>query len=803
MELLDRYVRVLRLFLPRGQRDDIVRELSEEIHEQILDKEMTLGRRLTVDEQAEVIGRHGHPLITAARYRPQQHLIGPIVFPYYWIALKLVLALMLFGHAVSFAVITSSDPSWAAVGPALEGAFQNVFAVVAWFTVLAAVADRWLARSKVLQQWDPRTLINAASEAPRLFDVAGRPPMRAKRATLRDSRSITFGLITAVILSGWWLLALRYPVLMFGSGAARIDWGPDIYRLYPLLVATTAMFLVPRLAKVLWLRQRWLLQIADWVAPFVGALFVVGVASSENQWIVSSEPTSETVTIGSFTLSLLDFVNLVFALSFGAAAIVTGLSLTRRGYRWLSGKRNLGVRSTPAICLVLLSSMTGSIAHAQSPDDAAIRRILEERIDTTKQSVGIVVGIVTPQGRRLVRHGRFAPGDSREVGPDTVFEIGSVTKVFTAMVLADMARRGELSVTDPIVRYLPADVAARAQGLKTITLADLATHTAGFPFWPSGIPATAEGTAQMASYSVDQLYQFVATFETPVDAGKRWMYSNTDVGLLGELLARRAGSTYDALIESRITRPLGMTSTAVAVGPAMQARLATGHNAELKPAPVWNVPALAAGGSLRSTVNDLLTLLAAIGDPATVAGAAMPGMLAIRRQAPGFQQALGWMVLGAGPGEGLLLHDGNTLGFASSVVYDPVGRIGVVVLSNSSASVSDIARHVARPAMPLAAPLPPAPLKTEIAVEPTLFDAYAGAYEPGPGAVFTVTREGDALMMQIPGIPKLRLRPESTRDFFVAENTRVTVTFNVDAAGRVTGLLLKAPTGNVPAVRRP
>ena len=68
--------------------------------------------------------------------------------------------------------------------------------------------------------------------------------------------------------------------------------------------------------------------------------------------------------------------------------------------------------------------------------------------------------------------------------------------------------------------------------------------------------------------------------------------------------------------------------------------------------------------------------------------------------------------------------------------------------------------------------------------------------------MFTVTREGDALMIQIPGIPKLRLRPESPRDFFVAENTRVTVNFNVDAAGRVTGLLLKAPTGNVPANRR-
>jgi serine-type D-Ala-D-Ala carboxypeptidase/endopeptidase len=783
MELLDRYLRELRWFLPRREREDIVREISEGIREQILDQERTLGRRLTVDEQAEVIGRHGHPLVTAARYRPQQHLIGPIVFPYYWLALKFVLALMVLGHAISFGIVGLDNLSWPAIGQALEGAVQNVFAVVAWFTILAVAADRWLARSKVIQQWDPRVLMKPTQAAPQV------PSLR---------------LIAPVVLSVWWLLALRYPVLMLGPGAAQLDWGPDVQRLYPLLVAATAVFLTERVAKLLWLRQPWLLRVTGWGGPIIGALFVLGIASSTNQWVVSTGPVAPgTVAIGALSLPLLYFVNLVLGLSFGFAAVVTVLSLIRRIYRRFSVSRNRGVRSAPALSLVLLSSITGSLAQAQSPDDAAIRRILEERIDRTKQSVGIVVGIVTPQGRRVIRHGRLAVGDPREVGPDTVFEIGSVTKVFTAVLLADMARKGEVSVRDPIVRHLPPDVATRAQGLKAITLADLATHTAGFPFWPSGILPTAEGTAQMGSYSVDQLYQFVSSFEAPADVGTRWMYSNTDVGLLGVLLARRAGSTYDELLETRVTRPLGMTSTAVLVSPAMQPRRAVGHNAELKPAGDWKVPALPAGGSLHSTVNDLLTLLAAAGDPTTVAGAAMPGMLAIRRQASGFQQALGWMVLGTGPGEGLLLHDGNTLGFASSVVYDPVSRTGVVVLSNSAISVSDIARHLARPAMPLAAPLPPAPRKTEISIEPALLDLYAGAYEPGPRAVFTVTREGDALMIQIPGIPKLRLRPESARDFFVAENTRVTVTFNVDAAGAVTGLLLKSPTGNVPASRRP
>jgi hypothetical protein len=372
MELLDRYITVLRLFLPRRQRDDIVREISEEIHEQILDKEGTLGRRLTVDEEAEVIGRLGHPVVTAARYRPPQHLIGPIVFPYYWMALKFVLALMVFGHAVSLAVAMSGTLSWVTLGQALEGAVQHVFAVVAWFTILGVAADRWLSRSQVIQRWDPRVLMTsppAGSRVPRSLDSFHRTPTLAKTATLLEFPSTIFGLIGAVVLSAWWLLALRYPVFMFGPGAAQLAWGSDMHRLYPLLVATTAVFFTERVVKLLWLRRQWLLQITGWVGPIVGALFVLGVASSENQWVVlSGSARPGAVAIGEQTLPLLDFVNLVFGLSFGFAALVTVLSAIRRVYRWLSRSRGRGVRSAPAICLVLLSSITGSIAHAQPPD---------------------------------------------------------------------------------------------------------------------------------------------------------------------------------------------------------------------------------------------------------------------------------------------------------------------------------------------------------------------------------------------------------------------------------------------------
>lgn len=437
------------------------------------------------------------------------------------------------------------------------------------------------------------------------------------------------------------------------------------------------------------------------------------------------------------------------------------------------------------------------------PSDAEIRRILVDRIDVQRQSVGIVVGVVTPEGQRVVSYGTFGREDARPVAGDSIFEIGSVTKVFTAWLLADMARRGEVGLGDPAARYLPDGITVTpADNGRTITLVDLATHTSGLPFWPANVPATGDLHRALADYTVAQLFDFMSTFPVPPDVGTRWAYSNVDAGLLGILLGRRAGSTFEALLAARITGPLKMKDTAVAVTAGMRSRLVLGHDAQLNIARRWQVPAMAGGGSLHASADDLLTFIAALGDGGSAIAAALPAMLETRRQGPGFQQTLGWMAIGKAPDDEILFHDGQTLGFASSIAYDPRSRTGVVVLSNAAASVGDIGRHVLRPAIPLAKPTGPAPKKTEIKVDVKLFDLYAGRYEPGPGTIFVVSREGDALMLQLPGLPKLRLRPETETDFFVAENTRITVSFEVNASGEVKRLLLKAPTGNVPAARR-
>ena len=284
-----------------------------------------------------------------------------------------------------------------------------------------------------------------------------------------------------------------------------------------------------------------------------------------------------------------------------------------------------------ALCAGVLSvlatpSTAQSTGGAPAPlSDADITRILADRIDAQQQSVGIVVGVLEPGGRRVLSYGHPAKGDPRRVDGDTVFEIGSITKVFTALLLSDAVERGEVSLSDPVSRYLPASVKVPQRG-RAITLGDLASHVSGLPRLPTNMAST-NPRNPYADYTVDQLYAFLSGYELPRDAGAQDQYSNLGGGLLGHVLALRAGMSYEALVESRITRPLGMTSTRITLSDDMRGRLASGYDATLQPASNWDLPTLAGAGALRSTVNDLLLFLsAAMGERPTPLAKAFAAM---------------------------------------------------------------------------------------------------------------------------------------------------------------------------------
>jgi len=441
-------------------------------------------------------------------------------------------------------------------------------------------------------------------------------------------------------------------------------------------------------------------------------------------------------------------------------------------------------------------------AAGASPDQLAttaeIRRILADRIDVQRQSVGIVVGTIGPDGRSIIAHGSFGGLDPRPVDGDTVFEIGSVTKVFTGLLLADMAARGEVALTDPVAKYLPMNVAVPERGGKAITLVDLATQTSGLPRMPDNFEPTDE-TNPYADYTIDEMYAFVSGYELPRDIGGEYEYSNLGTALLGQALAQRAGKSFEALVHDRISGPLAMRSTAIDLPPRLGKRLATGHNEMLEIAPNWDLPAFAGAGALRSSANDLLDLLqVTVNTNKTPLTTALAGTLATRR-AIGEQEtsaALGWVVTKSSNGE-IAWHDGGTGGYSAFIGFHPASRTGVVVLSNANTGVSDIGLHLLNREIPLTRVKP---RHSEVSADPSLLGNYVGRYQLAPDVVLTVIQEDDALYAQFSGQPKLRLFAEGEHRFFYKE-VEAAITFAAPASNRSPGLTLHRFGRNMHAAR--
>jgi CubicO group peptidase (beta-lactamase class C family) len=443
--------------------------------------------------------------------------------------------------------------------------------------------------------------------------------------------------------------------------------------------------------------------------------------------------------------------------------------------------------------LFLLALTMTSIAQAKPGSsilsDDEIRKILLERIDAQHQSVGIVVGVITPEGRHIVAYGHLAQGDPRTLNGDTIFEIGSATKVFTSLLLADMVQRGQATLDDPVSKYLPKTAKMPERNGRSITLVDLATHTSGLPRLPGNMTPKDPGNPY-ADYTVDQLYQFLSSYQLNRDIGSQYEYSNLGGGLLGYVLALRAGTDYESLVTSRICAPLDMKSTRIALAPEMKARLAVGHNAAMQPVENWDLPTLAGAGALRSTANDLLNFLAAnLGYTKSPLAPAMAAMLKTRRPTgqAGLEIALGWHILTSN-GKEIVWHNGGTGGYRSFMGYDPAARIGVVALSNAQTAigVDDIGRHLLDASLPLAKP--PAQHK-EVKVDPKLFDGYVGTYQMTPAFALTVTREDDHLFVQASGQPKFEIFPEGDRDYFL-KVVDAQITFVTDGQGQATELIL-------------
>ena len=282
-------------------------------------------------------------------------------------------------------------------------------------------------------------------------------------------------------------------------------------------------------------------------------------------------------------------------------------------------------------------------------------------------------------------------GETRLLGgpADALFEIGSITKPLTGVLLAEAVLRGEMSLDDPLSKHLPLHQAPLLWPQRAPTLVELATHQAGLPNTPRELHrrevAFVLGLRRTDPWvDVDDVSYPRLLAATTVKRFGRFRYSSIGFGLLGDALARRAGTTYEQLLRARLCEPLGLADTWVEPPPGVRERLLTGHTRRGRPAP-WLRDVMPAAGSVRSTASDLLRLLAAALAPPpdspgpALALAAEPRQQLARRAFIG----LGWLFLERGGKPPLVWHNGGTFGFRSFAGYVPAEGVAAVVLANS------------------------------------------------------------------------------------------------------------------------
>jgi D-alanyl-D-alanine-carboxypeptidase/D-alanyl-D-alanine-endopeptidase len=330
--------------------------------------------------------------------------------------------------------------------------------------------------------------------------------------------------------------------------------------------------------------------------------------------------------------------------------------------------------------LALLLGACAAPAPAQ-PDAAILEKIdaAARPLIASGKYMGLAVGILQDGRSHLSGYGRRSAENAVPPGGDTIFEIGSITKTFTGILLMQKVAEGAMALDDPIRKHLPASVRVPSRSGRDITLLHLATHRSGLPRLPVNF-APRDSSNPYADYTFPDLYDGLGSCELSADPGERYEYSNLGMGLLGHILELKSGLSYEPLVVGRICRPLGMKDTLATLDENQRKRLAPGHLPNGKAVPNWDLPGLAGAGALRSTANDMLRYL-----EANLGEAYAETHLTRAAIKNGTGIGLAWHLTPLTPkGPTVVWHNGGTGGYRCYAGFVKSTRTAVVVLGNST-----------------------------------------------------------------------------------------------------------------------
>ena len=440
------------------------------------------------------------------------------------------------------------------------------------------------------------------------------------------------------------------------------------------------------------------------------------------------------------------------------------------------------------------------LSPAQRADE--LKQAFREHIEIENAGSSVAMVEVSAKGTRFINYGKLRK-DSTSPNADekTIYEIGSITKVFTGILLAEAIKRGEVKLDDPISKHLPKAVKVPVFDGKEITLVDLATHSSGLPRLPVNF-SPKDPLNPYADYSAQNAYDFLSDYKLTREIGKTYEYSNFGVGLLGHILSLKAKLSYEQLVSSRILKPLKMNDTSLNLPAAKKPRHAQGLNEKNDPTSNWYWDSLAGAGALRTTTTDMAKFISAnLGLTKTSLSQSLIEARKMLRKGEheAIQIGLCWFNAKLFETE-VFWHGGGTYGFASYIAIAPSLKKGYFLVRNwGGENGSEFLESVAFNSINSRIPIkPPTPAKKEIILSEEVLDKYVGEYEITPTFSVKVFRDGKRLFTQATGQQPFEMFAEKEDEFFLKE-LKASLSFTKDASGRINGAVLKQSGQSIPA----
>ncbi|MFZ6001513.1 MAG: serine hydrolase [Bacteroidota bacterium] len=433
------------------------------------------------------------------------------------------------------------------------------------------------------------------------------------------------------------------------------------------------------------------------------------------------------------------------------------------------------------LLFLLLFAAYSINTFAQSFLPEAVVTNIKARVDNgTNQA--IVVAVIDADGPHYFSYGVKSLKTKEPVNEYSVFEIGSISKVFTGILLADRVLKGDMKLDDPLQKYLPEGVKSPVRNGASIQLVNMSNHTSSLPRMPGNF-TPANPANPFADYTEKQMWDYLNGYELTRDIGSQYEYSNYAQGILGHVLASQKKTTYEKLMVDLIADPLKMNDTRITLTPRMKTNLAFGHSAGAQ-VENWDIPTLAGAGAIRSTAVDMVTFISAnMGKTKTKLFPAMQlSHQNTRPEGSTPMVALGWHKV-ITPDVEVIWHNGGTGGYRTFAGFTKAGDKGVVVLSNSDVSIDDIGFHLLNPKSPLKE------IPKEISVPEEVLQRYVGKYALSAAFVLTVTRDGSQLKVQATGQAELPVYPKATNVFFW-KAVEAQITFN-EKDGKIESATMK------------